>query len=105
MFNAQNRVLKHNTRSAEAHDPCRLFAHLGLIAVDSALGAHGLLLSEGAAGKALSGVLIKRFTLFAQPLFRAVMRVAVVGDHEADRVGFLFKRAFLKTLHTVVGHV
>lgn len=63
VLQGQERVLEHNAGSGKAHDLRNLFLVGGLVAVHLALGAHGLVVTEGAARQTLEGVVGKFLTL------------------------------------------
>ena len=85
----QNRVAEHHARAGVAHHGADLLPPGGLVAVDRALGAGGLVLLERALRQPQAGVAQQLGAVGAQHrATRAVLALAVDADHRLDGAGF-----------------
>ena len=100
VFKRENRVLHHHAGSGIAHDSGDLFLHLRLVAVHAALGAHGLSLAKGAAGKALHRIGLELLALRTQApgggALLGMVAAAVDVDHRGHGARLARKRPLLK---------
>lgn len=89
MLQRKNRVLEHDPRTGKAHHFGNLFSVSRLVAVNLALGAHGLVFFEGTAGKSLEGIVRKFLTLRTQIVaLGAVMGMTIDANHSKHCIGF-----------------
>lgn len=81
MADGQDRVPQEHSWTGESHDLLNAFSHLGLVAVDRALGAGALLWPEGAAVEAAGGVVEQFGALWAQGAARSMVFLTVEPQH------------------------
>ena len=97
MQDGQAGVVKEHARSGKAHHLADLFAPVGLVAMDGALGTGGLVCPIGTALDAAVGISRQIQAIEAQAgVVGLVMSVAVERDHLAD--------GLLRTVQTVIDH-
>ena len=88
MAQAQNRMLPQHARTSITHHRSDLFAPEALIAVDRALGTHGLLCPKPATLQPKDGIIQKLPALRAKGRVGMVMAFAVATDHRLNCLAF-----------------